>query len=126
MVIRSDDADGPGFGDLIPSSAHVVVVEDDVSTRRLTTELLRSHGFRASGVRDGRELWEKLDADPADLILLDVQLPGPSGMDICRALRARSSVPIIMVTARGDEASRVLGLELGAHDYVPKPSGGTP
>lgn len=117
-------ADGPGIagpGDLVEAPAHIVVVEDDVATRRLTTDLLRSNGFRASGVRDARELWEKLEADPADLILLDVQLPGASGMDICRVLRARSSVPIIMVTARGDEASRVLGLELGADDYVPKP-----
>ena len=108
---------------LLDTPAHVVVVEDDMATRRLTVDLLHSNGFRASGVRDARELWEKLEADPADLILLDVQLPGASGMDICRALRARSGVPVIMVTARGDEASRVLGLELGADDYVPKPYG---
>lgn len=110
-------------GDLVGPPTHVVVVEDDAATRRLTVDLLESNGFRASGVRDARELWEKLEADPADLIILDVQLPGASGMDICRALRVRSGVPVIMVTARGDEPSRVLGLELGADDYVPKPYG---
>lgn len=89
--------------------------------RTLIARLLRQNGFRATGVRDGREMWEALAAAPVDLILLDVMLPGSSGMDLCRALRAKTAIPIIMVTARGDELDRVIGLELGADDYIPKP-----
>lgn len=107
----------------LPPEAHILVVEDDAEMRNLITKFLRQNGFRVTGARDGREMWETLGHAPADLVLLDIMLPGQSGLDLCRALRAKSAVPIIMVTARGSETDRVLGLELGADDYIPKPFG---
>lgn len=101
--------------------AHLLVVEDDGEMSTLIVKFLRQNGFRVTGARDGREMWETLDHTPADLVLLDIMLPGQSGLDLCRALRAKSAVPIIMVTAKGDETDRVVGLELGADDYIPKP-----
>ena len=89
--------------------------------RTLIAKFLRQNGYRVTGARDGREMWETLGNAPVDLILLDVMLPGQSGLDLTRALRARTRVPIIMVTARGDETDRIVGLELGADDYIPKP-----
>ncbi|MBU8547208.1 response regulator transcription factor [Roseomonas sp. F4] len=109
--------------DQLSPEAHLLVVEDDGEMRNLITKFLRQNGFRVTGARDGREMWDVLGSAPVDLILLDVMLPGQSGLDLCRALRAKSGVPIIMVTARGEEADRVLGLELGADDYIPKPFG---
>jgi two-component system OmpR family response regulator len=105
----------------LPPSAHVLVVEDDGDTRLLLTRFLAENGMRATGARDGREMWEVLGRVPVDLVLLDVMLPGATGLDLCRALRERSDVAIIMVTARGSETDRVLGLEFGADDYVAKP-----
>jgi two-component system OmpR family response regulator len=107
--------------DLLAPEAHLLVVEDDGEMRTLIAKFLRQNGYRVSGARDGREMWETLANAPVDLILLDVMLPGQSGLDLTRALRAKTQVPIIMVTARGDETDRVLGLELGADDYIPKP-----
>jgi len=100
---------------------HILVVEDDTGTRTLLTRFLGENGFRATGARNGSEMWEALEGIAVELILLDVMLPGASGLDLCRAIRRTSAVPIIMVTARGGETDRVLGLELGADDYVPKP-----
>lgn len=101
--------------------AQILVVEDDAGTRLLLTRFLAEHGMRAIGVRDGRAMWETLERTPVDLVLLDVMLPGSPGLDLCRALRQRSDVAIIMLTAKGTETDRVLGLELGADDYVAKP-----
>lgn len=109
--------------DSLPQEAHILVVEDDGEMRTLIAKFLRQNGFRVTGARDGREMWEVLAGASVDLVLLDVMLPGTSGLDLCRALRAKSGVPIIMVTARGEETDRVLGLELGADDYIPKPFG---
>jgi two-component system OmpR family response regulator len=104
--------------------AHVLVVEDDAAMRHLIAKLLRENGFRATGVRDGRVMWETLRNSAVDLVLLDVMLPGQSGLDLLRALRSeRSSLPVVMVTAQGSEADRVLGLDLGADDYLSKPFG---
>lgn len=110
---------------LLDPDANILVVEDDGEMRHLVARLLREAGFRVTPARDGREMWELLDnaAAPPDLIVLDVMLPGPSGLDLCRRLRTGSQVPIIMLTARGDETDRVLGLEMGADDYVAKPFG---
>lgn len=105
----------------LPEIAHLLVVEDDGEMRTLIAKFLRQNGYRVTGVRDGREMWETLGNAPVDLILLDVMLPGASGLDLCRALRTKSQLPVIMVTARGDETDRVVGLELGADDYIPKP-----
>ena len=104
--------------------AHVLVVEDDAPMRHLITRLLRENGIRATGARDGREMWDALENADVDLVLLDVMLPGRSGFDLLRALRARPGAPpVVMVTAKGDEADRVAGLDLGADDYLPKPFG---
>lgn len=105
----------------LEAEAHILVVEDDGEMRALIARFLRQNGYRVTAVRDGREMWETLAGAPVDLVLLDVMLPGQSGLDLCRALRARSGVPVIMVTARGEETDRVLGLELGADDYLTKP-----
>lgn len=107
--------------DISAREAHILVVEDDGEMRTLIAKFLRQNGYRVTGARDGREMWETLDNAPVDLILLDVMLPGQSGLDLTRALRAKTRVPIIMVTARGDETDRIVGLELGADDYIPKP-----
>lgn len=104
-----------------PSCSHVLIVEDDTETRLLLTRFLQENGLRATGVRDGREMWDAVDELPIDLVLLDVMLPGTPGLDLCRALREKSDVPIVMLTARGSETDRVLGLELGADDYISKP-----
>ena len=112
-----------GYAPPLDPEAHILVVEDDGEMRTLIAKALRQNGYRVTGVRDGREMWETLGNAPVDLVLLDVMLPGQSGLDLCRTLRARSGVPIIMVTARGSETDRVLGLELGADDYIPKPFG---
>ena len=107
-----------------PAGAHVLAVEDDAGMRRLITRLLQENGLRVTGARNGHEMWDALHRLPIDLVLLDVMLPGTSGMDLCRALRAKSNIPVLIVTARGSETDRVLGLELGADDYLPKPFSG--
>ena len=107
----------------LPPEAHILLVEDDAEMRNLLARFLRQNGYRVTGVGDGRHARETLVNAAVDLVLLDVMLPGQSGLDILRELRARSRVPVIMLTARGDEADRVLGLELGADDYLPKPFG---
>ncbi|WP_419953288.1 response regulator transcription factor [Methylobacterium sp.] len=104
-------------------AAHILLVEDDDGLRMLVTRLLRESGYRVTGCRTGAEFWRLLPAGGVDLVLLDVMLPGASGLDLLRALRAKSTVPVIMVSARNEEADRVLGLELGADDYVAKPFG---
>ena len=107
--------------EIASSSPHVLVVEDDAGTRTLLLRFLQENGYRATGARNGIEMWDVLGGLPVDLVLLDVMLPGTTGLDLCRAIRQKNEVPIIMVTARGTETDRVLGLELGADDYVPKP-----
>lgn len=91
--------------------------------RMLILRVLQSNGYAVRGAQDGREMWEAFGASPFDLVILDVMLPGTNGLDLCRDLRATSQVPVIMVSARGEELDRVLGLELGADDYVAKPFG---
>ena len=103
--------------------SRILVVEDDPSMRTLILRVLRENGFEATSARDGREMAAILKENTFDLILLDVMLPGKNGLDLCREIRVTSRVPIIMVSAHGDEIDRVLGLEIGADDYVPKPFG---
>lgn len=108
---------------LLDPEAHLLVVEDDGEMRNLVARLLREAGFRVSTARDGRSMWEVMEspAGEPDLILLDVMLPGASGLDLLRRLREGRRTPVMMLTARGEELDRVLGLELGADDYVAKP-----
>ncbi|MBN8938360.1 MAG: response regulator transcription factor [Rhizobiales bacterium] len=103
------------------SDPHILLVDDDGEIRRLVAKFLRESGFRVTPVRDGREMRETLKATAVDLIILDLMLPGISGLELCRELRAESAVPIVMLTARGDDMDRVLGLEFGADDYISKP-----
>jgi two-component system OmpR family response regulator len=104
-------------------SDRVLVVEDDPGTRSLIVRILRENGLHATGVGDGRQMWDSIETAPVDLLILDVMLPGSDGLDLCRTFRARSPVPIIMVSARGEEMDRVVGLEVGADDYISKPFG---
>jgi DNA-binding response OmpR family regulator len=100
---------------------HLLVVDDDAEIRQLLATYLQDHGYRVTAVADGRGMRAELAASQPDLIILDVMLPGEDGVSLCRAVRARSEVPVIMLTARGDEDDRILGLEVGADDYVTKP-----
>jgi two-component system response regulator RegX3 len=99
----------------------VLVVEDEDSYVEALTVGLKREGFRVHVARDGGQALDLFDAVRPDLVLLDVMLPKMSGVDVCRELRRRSSVPIIMVTAKGSEIDTVVGLEVGADDYVTKP-----
>jgi two-component system response regulator RegX3 len=101
--------------------ATVLVVEDEDSFVEALTVGLKREGFRVVVARDGAEALDVFDAVRPDLVLLDVMLPKVSGIDVCRELRRRSAVPIIMVTAKGSEIDTVVGLEVGADDYVTKP-----
>ncbi len=102
-------------------SAHIVFVEDDADIRTLVADFLRQNGYRVAVARDARELDRILDVSRADLLILDIMLPKEDGLSLCRRLRAASNVPIIMLTARGSEIDRVVGLEMGADDYLTKP-----
>src|ERR687894_3006512 len=103
------------------SAPTVLVVEDEISFVEALTIGLRREGFRVEVAADGFEALERFDVVKPDLVLLDVMLPRVSGIDVCRQLRKRSQVPIIMVTAKGAEIDTVVGLEVGADDYVTKP-----
>ena len=101
--------------------AHILVVDDDREIRRLLAEYLEKNGLRVTAARDGKEMRRVLGRERVDLIVLDVMMPGDDGLKLCRELRADSPVPIIMLTARVEDVDRILGLELGADDYLPKP-----
>jgi two-component system OmpR family response regulator len=101
--------------------AHLLIVDDDREIRTLLGQYLEKHDFRTTAVADGRDMRRIMERSRVDLVVLDLMLPGEDGLSICRELRARSQVPIIMLTARGEDVDRIVGLELGADDYVPKP-----
>ncbi|MEO8134497.1 MAG: response regulator [Betaproteobacteria bacterium] len=100
---------------------HILIVDDDAEIRDLLREYFQKHDFRVGTAANGKELRAAMAASRPDLVILDLMLPGEDGLTLCRELRAGSEVPIIMLTARGEEADRVVGLEMGADDYVPKP-----
>ena len=100
---------------------HVLIVDDDAEIRSLLREYLEKNGYRVTAVPDGKGMWSALDASSADIIVLDLMLPGDDGLTLCRNLRARSEIPVIMLTARGEETDRIVGLEMGADDYLAKP-----
>jgi two-component system OmpR family response regulator len=103
------------------TSPKILLVEDDGALRALTSRALRQTGYSVLTAATGAEMWVTLREGPVDLIVLDIMLPGTSGFDLFRKLRRDSDVPIIFISARGNEEDRVLGLELGADDYLPKP-----
>jgi DNA-binding response OmpR family regulator len=100
-----------------------LLVDDDHELARLLSEYLSAHGVSLDHAEDGPRGLAALEraGEPYDIVLLDVMLPGPDGFEVCRRIRARHDVPIVMLTARGEDTDRVVGLELGADDYVPKP-----
>ena len=100
---------------------HILIVDDDAEIRSLLGTYLTRNGLKATAVADGNGMWRALDAGHVDLVVLDLMLPGDDGLTLCRKLRARSELPVIMLTARGDETDRIVGLEMGADDYLPKP-----
>ncbi len=99
----------------------ILVVDDEATLRETLVEALELEGYRAIPAADGREALAKFRAEGPDLVLLDLMLPELSGVEVCRILRAESAVPIVMLTARDSEVDKVVGLELGADDYVTKP-----
>ena len=103
------------------ASPHLLVVDDDREIRDLLSRFLRKLGFRVSLAVDGREMRKALEDRAIDLIVLDLMLPGEDGLALCRRLRAESSIPVIMLTAMGEEIDRIVGLEMGADDYLAKP-----
>ena len=100
---------------------HILIVDDDREIRELLARFLEKNQMRVTAVRDGREARRAWTNGHYQLVVLDLMLPGESGLDLARWMRTQSSIPIVMLTAMGDETDRVIGLELGADDYVPKP-----
>ena len=100
---------------------HLLLVEDDAEIGVLVSRFMTDHGFRVTRTPDGRQLERIMSQGRVDFVVLDVMLPGEDGLSICRRLRAQSAVPILMLTALGSETDRIVGLEMGADDYLPKP-----
>jgi two-component system, OmpR family, response regulator len=103
------------------AAPHILVVDDDREIRDLLARFLERHRLRVTAVRDGREARRAWSNGHYHLVVLDLMLPGESGLDLARWMRSQSNVPIVMLTAMGEETDRIIGLELGADDYVPKP-----
>lgn len=103
------------------AATHILVVDDDEEIRKLLSRYLLTQGFRVSTASDGRELRERLGDGRIDLIVLDVMLPDASGVDLCRDLRKTSMTPVILLTALKEDVDRIIGLEIGADDYIGKP-----
>ncbi len=102
-------------------AGHILVVDDDREIRDLLGRFLAKHGYRVTAAKDGKEMRRALADWHIDLVVLDLMLPGEDGLSLCRDLRARSQVPVIMLTMMGEETDRIIGLEMGADDYLPKP-----
>lgn len=99
----------------------VLIVDDDMELCRLLRERLSTEGFALEAVHDGRRGLERATSQEHDFVILDLMLPGMGGLDVLRHVRQRSPVPVLILTARGDDVDRILGLEIGADDYLPKP-----
>jgi DNA-binding response OmpR family regulator len=99
----------------------VLVVDDEHTIREVVVRYLEREGYRTLEAADGNRARELLEGDSPDLVVLDLMLPGTDGLELCRWIRSRSQLPVIMLTARGEESDRIVGLELGADDYVTKP-----
>src|SRR3981189_1497661 len=103
------------------ASPNILVVEDDRETRSLIAKYLRGNGCNVTAPNDGREMARAMADHRVDLLILDVMLPGEDGLSLCRKVRAESQMPIIMLTARGEDVDRIVGLEMGADDHLAKP-----
>lgn len=111
----------PHFTSSSIAKARILCVEDDADIARMLTDVLDENGFAPTFVRTAMEMDAVLSQESIDLVILDIMLPGEDGLSICRRLRNTSSIPIVMLSARGQEIDRILGLEIGADDYVSKP-----
>ena len=100
---------------------HILVVDDHADIRDLLKRFLEQHGYRVTCARDGREMKKLLEHSTIELIVLDLMLPGEDGLTLCRELRVHSAIPIVMLTAMGEDMDRIVGLEMGADDYLAKP-----
>ena len=102
-------------------SPHILIVDDDAEIRDLLARFLKKHGYRVDTAGDGRAMTKLMETARFDLVVLDLMLPGEDGLSLCRRLRVESDLAIIMLTALGEETERIIGLEMGADDYLPKP-----
>ena len=100
---------------------NLLVVDDDIEIRSLLRDYLRRNGYGCKAAANGVEMQRMLDEHQFDLVILDLMMPGENGLQLCSSLRTRSSIPVIMLTARGEDTDRIIGLEMGADDYVAKP-----
>lgn len=107
--------------DAVAAEPHILIVDDDAEICFLVRQFLEPHGFRVTAASDGKSMRAALAKEPADLVILDLMLPGDDGLTLCRELRATARIPIIFLTALNSEADRVVGLEMGADDYLSKP-----
>jgi len=105
----------------MPKAPHILICDDQAVLHETLSLYLKAEGYTWSSAYDGEEALEKANSEQPDLILLDIMMPKMSGIDVCRNIRKNSSVPIIMLTAKGEEIDRIIGLELGADDYIVKP-----
>ena len=99
----------------------ILIVDDDREIRSLLADYLETNGYRVFAAADGNAMWKLLEEKRPEMLVLDLNLPGEDGLSLCRKLRVTSSLPVIMLTARGEPLDRILGLEMGADDYLPKP-----
>lgn len=105
----------------MPLLDHILIVDDDPEMCHLISHFFEKNGFRVTSVPDGKGMMPLLNQEPVDLVVLDLMLPGEDGLVLCRNLRAASDIPVIIVSAKGDDLDRIIGLEMGADDYLPKP-----
>jgi two-component system OmpR family response regulator len=109
------------YDPIMDATPHIMVVDDDREIRDLLARFLERHRIRVTAVRDGREARRAWTNGHFQLVVLDLMLPGETGLDLARWMRSQSDIPIVMLTAMGEETDRIIGLELGADDYMPKP-----
>src|SRR5690348_9154837 len=127
LQTRQSSANRPTIGDpdaistMTNGTPNILIVEDDQPTRDLIARYLHDHSFAVSTVTNGKEMDRYLSQNRVDLIVLDLMLPGEDGLSLCRRLRMESMTPIVSLTAKGEDLDRILGLEMGADDYLPKP-----
>src|SRR5258708_14796190 len=121
MAISDSPRHATAVVDAPPRHIHVLAVDDDPSIRQMIADYLGDNDIRVTGLESGLQIEQAMAGDFVDLLLLDLKLPGEDGMKIAQNIRAKSDIPIIMLTGRKDEADRVMGLELGADDYLVKP-----
>ncbi|NLD39554.1 MAG: response regulator [Desulfatiglans sp.] len=102
-------------------AGRVLIIEDDAKIRMLLKEYLEGNGFEVITLSDGNNALDSINSESPDIVILDIMLPGKNGLEVLKEIRQKNSIPIIMLTAKGEDADRIVGLELGADDYLPKP-----